>query len=464
MASMDYASMDYEYENQDEYDRIEYQYDDDDYGQPIIYICAHGNVILDVHPEFVELSAPQNIDYKHTSVFWLTDFGTTLRAHNWDSGCKRMLDDSMAFVFENKLTSVNDIDRPHVRTAWNGHINNKEYARKLGLNTHCEPTIPWELQDNHITGVQRYQMTGLELYERKLYDDDKYNDEGEPWGIWIYNRTKEQWEPVEGFQQDIDDAYNNYGSMFEFTLDEVFSHVQENYNGLVPIVFSFSCRTLDLPDDSYINLISQTCMDASIQRRLEDNRIQSLDELYDAYIVLTTGLLERLIESMRNSYTKDDFDVDLADYRGLGYNWPSRKKINKYIKWHADNSAEDHDNYGYGTRKPITGKQSRKSKQNRSKKNRSKKSRSKQSRSKQSRSKKSRSKKSRFNNNWDKTTREKYPCITKRKYTRDDYKNYLKVKKRRDARNKKKVIKMKKSDHKKSRQTRRHSKRMNKLI
>jgi hypothetical protein len=172
---------------------------------------------------------------------------------------------------------------------------------------------------------------------------------------------------------------------------------------------------------------------------------------------------------MRNSYTKDDFDVDLADYRGLGYNWPSRKKINKYIKWHADNSAEDHDNYGYGTRKPITGKQSRKSKQNRSKKNRSKKSRSKQSRSKQSRSKKSRSKKSRskksrVNNNWDKTTREKYPYITKRKYTRDDYKNYLKVKKRRDARNKKKIIKMKKSDHKKSRQTRRHSKRMNKLI
>ena len=456
----------------DNYDYDSYDQDGDDYGQPIIYISAHGSVILDSHPDFENLSSPQNTDYMDTPVFWLTEFGTVLRAHNYDSGATRMMYDSIEFVYNKNLKDVDSLYRTDLLSAWKGKINNRDYTKKLGLSLMIEPTIPRVLQDR-VSGVQRYSLHSRELTERKVFDNNKYDENGHPWGVWIYNRTTKEWDPVERFQEDIDYAINNRfkekgADVVDFTLDDVFWHVEEEY-GARPIVFSYSCRHLELPDNglNYDNyLVSERTMNASIQRRLEENRMDELEHLYNTYIVLTNGLLENIIQSMLDSDEEYDFNVDLTHYIGHGYKMPSNKKINEYIQMHYNYQGD----YGGIIRKALAGEKTRRSKQSRSKQSRSKQGRSKQGRSKQSRSKRSRSKQSIVKMDWnklkwDEAERDKHTNkggIKKRIFTRADFKNYLKAKKRRDDKymKNKRVAKGVKPRGNKIRKTRRRSKKL----
>ena len=427
MASMEVDDYQYygnryddEYYNEDE--DPYYEEEKSVYGQPIIFISAHGSVVVDSHPDFNNLSAPQLNDYKHTPVFWLTTFGTVLRNHNYDTSPNRMMNDSIDFIYNKRITNIESVEnRRDLLSTWTGHIKNKDYTNELGLDPRIEPTIPWDLQDK-VTGVQLYTLYGKELANRQIYDKNPYDEDAEPWGIWIYNRQTHVWDPVDGFQEDIENEYNarfeNREGRFDFTLDEVFWRVEENY-GATPIVFSYSCRHLELPDNTYnynYFLVSEKTMNASIQRRLEEYRFDNLDTLYETYIVLTEGLLYRILESMYYAETEEDFDVDLSEYIGQGYNKASQRTINKYVK--KQNSEYE---YGYGTQKKKYNKRTRKSKHG-----------------KLSKAKNMKKKKP--------YVADMISLVKKPLFTSDDLKKYQKIKKKRDARI---MLRKKKADKRK---------------
>ena len=414
-----YYDDDESYRNDDE---DPYPEESSDYGQPIIFISAHGSVVVDSHPNFYNLSAPQLNAYKHTPVFWLTSFGTVLRNHNYDTSPNRMMNDSIDFIYNKRILDIEMVkNRSDLLSNWTGHIGSKDYTNELGLDPKIEPIIPWDLQDK-VTGVQLYTLYRKELASRQIYDKNPYDEDAEPWGIWIYNRRTHVWDPVDGFQEDIENEYNapfeNRSGRFDFTLDDIFWRVEENY-GATPIVFSYSCRHLELPDNTYnydYYLVSEKTMNASIQRRLEEYRFDDLENLYGTYIVLTQGLLYRILESMYHAKTEEEFDVYLSEYIGLGYNKPSKRTINKYVK--KQNSEYG---YGYGTQKKKYNKQTRKSKHG----------------------KLSKAKNMKKHKPY---VADMISFVKKPLFTTNDFKRYLKMKKKRDARimlRKKKVDKRK---------------------
>ena len=100
---------DNEYYNEDQ-DSPDYDEEENVYGQPIIFISAHGSVVVDSHPDFNNLSAPQLNVYKHTPVFWLTTFGTVLRNHNYDTSPNRMMNDSIDFIYNTVITIIESVE------------------------------------------------------------------------------------------------------------------------------------------------------------------------------------------------------------------------------------------------------------------------------------------------------------------------------------------------------------------
>lgn len=449
-----YYDEDESYRNDDE---DPYPEESTDYGQPIIFISAHGSVVVDSHPNFYNLSAPQLNAYKHTPVFWLTSFGTVLRNHNYDTSPNRMMNDSIDFIYEKRIHDIETVkNRSDLLSTWTGHIGSKDYTNELGLDPRIEPTIPWDLQDK-VTGVQLYTLYGKELASRQLYDKNPYDEDAEPWGIWIYNRRTHVWDPVDGFQEDIENEYNapfeNRDGRFDFTLDDVFWRVEENY-GATPIVFSYSCRHLELPDNTYnydYYLVSEKTMNASIQRRLEEYRFDDLEDLYGTYIVLTKGLLYRILESMYYAKTEEEFDVYLSEYIGLGYNKPSQRIINKYVK-------KQNSEYGYGTQRGVAGKRTRKGQRGKMKKG-----------TRAKRGKAKRDNKAKQDNKAKRDSKAKpnkvfvaglMSLVKKPAFTPADFKRYLKMKKKRDAR----MLKLKKKRIAKATKTRRRSNAKNRRI
>ena len=98
--------------------------------------------------------------YKHTPVFWLTTFGTVLRNHNYDTSPNRMMNDSIDFIYNKRITNIESVEnRRDLLSTWTGHIGSKDYTNELGLDPRIEPIIPWDLQDK-VSGVQLYTLYG----------------------------------------------------------------------------------------------------------------------------------------------------------------------------------------------------------------------------------------------------------------------------------------------------------------
>lgn len=143
--------------------------------------------------------------------------------------------------------------------------------------------------------------------------------------------------------------------------------------------------------------------------------------------------------------TEEEFDVYLSEYIGLGYNKPSKRIINKYVK-------KQNSEYGYGTHRGVAGKRTRKGQRGKMKKG--------------TRAKRGKAK-------WDNKAKRDgkakpnkvfvaglMSLVKKPAFTPADFKRYLKMKKKRDAR----MLKLKKKRIAKATKTRRRSNAKNRRI
>lgn len=248
------------------------------------------------------------------NVYWLTEFGTVLRNHGGESSPQVSKQTMLGFI--NTVENLGDTIISGVPTQEMWNEQNKT-ATESGLTYVCEPMVPDRFR-SYIRGAQLYSWGEDEQTEREEFLDTNCAT-GTPWGVWQYNRHTKGWEPFNSVE-----TFDDGDSVASFGLLDVYN-AGKQINGVDPIIFSYSCRHLEIVNDTspanpFIpqrDLTSEKAWDASLQRRIVYRR-NEIEQLCEDHIILNEDLLEAIIHEMINTMYGARFEFNLSDWAFRG--------------------------------------------------------------------------------------------------------------------------------------------------